>query len=59
MDVDNRDYHQLSQSEIAGAKRIYQYLSQLDQPSQLVKPSYSFKIDYAGSLIFCNNSARR
>ena len=26
-DVENRDYHRLSQPEIAGEKRIYQYLS--------------------------------
>jgi len=27
IDVENRDYHQLSHSEIAGAKRISQHLS--------------------------------
>jgi hypothetical protein len=28
IDVDNRDYHYLSQSEIAGGKRIYQHVSE-------------------------------
>jgi hypothetical protein len=28
IDVDNRDYHYLSQSEIGGDKRIYQHLSE-------------------------------
>jgi hypothetical protein len=33
--VDNRDYHYQSQTEIAGAKRIYQHLSELEHPSPL------------------------
>ena len=33
IDVENRDYHHLSQTEIDGAKRIYQHLS---EPEHLV-----------------------
>jgi hypothetical protein len=37
--VNNRDYHYLSQSEIAGAKRIYQHLSEPGDPVRIVQLS--------------------
>jgi len=61
--VDNRDYHYLSQLEIAGAKRDYHYLSRLEIaggkriyqhlsgpnriPDQLQKPGSGYHTDFA------------
>jgi hypothetical protein len=35
LDVENSDYHQLSQVEIGGAKRIYRHLSEPERPALL------------------------
>jgi hypothetical protein len=40
IDVENRDYQFLSQSEIGGGKRIYQHLSGPNRSGPAAKPSF-------------------